>query len=104
MCAELRADDSIRKASLLRGDQRIAAITTDDLIAKEAKYHKTCHRDYTRVNYKVAKDYQTNIDEPFEAVKDILFDLYDSPDVIEYAVLRPVLYVAFQSRRMQFKQ
>ena len=72
---ELRADDSIRKASLLRGDQRIAAITTDDLIAKEVKYHKTCYRDYTRVNYKVAKDYQTNIDEPFEAVKDILFDL-----------------------------
>lgn len=90
-CAELRADDSIRKASLLRGDQRIAAITTDDLIAKEAKYHKTCYRDYTRVNYKVAKDYQTNIDEPFEAVKDILFDLYDSPDVIEYAVLTRAL-------------
>ena len=31
-CMELRADDSIRKASLIRGDQRIAAITTDDLI------------------------------------------------------------------------
>ena len=87
-CAKLRADDSIRKASLLRGDQRIAGITTDDLIAKEPKYHKTCYRSYTRVNYKVAKDYQTNIDEPFEAVKDILFDLYDSPDVIEYALLR----------------
>ena len=79
---ELRADDSIKKASLLRGDQRIAAITTDDLIAKEAKYYKTCCRDYTRVNYKVAKDYQSNEDEPFDAVKDILIDLYDSPDVL----------------------
>lgn len=76
---ELRADDSIRKASLLRGDHRIAAITMDDLIAKEAKYHKTCYRDYTRVNYKVVKDYQSNEDERFDAVKDILFDLYDSP-------------------------
>ena len=90
-CAELRADDSIRKANLLRGDQRIAAITTDDLIAKEAKYHKTCYRDYTRANYKVAKDNQTNIDEPFEAVKGILFDSYDSLDVIEYAVLTKAL-------------
>ena len=34
-CAELRADDSIRKASLLRGDQRIEAITMDNLIAME---------------------------------------------------------------------
>ena len=50
------------------------AITTDDLIAKEAKYHKTCYRDYTRVNYRVVKDYQSNEDEPFDAVKDILFD------------------------------
>ena len=87
-CVELRADDSIRKASLIRGDQRIAAITTDDLIAKEAKYHKTCCRNYTQVDYKVVKDYQSNEDEPFDAVKDILFDLYDSPDVIEYAILR----------------
>jgi hypothetical protein len=90
-CAELRADDSIRKASLLRGDQRIAAITTDDLIAKEAKYHKTCYRNYTRVNYKVVKDYQSNEDEPFDGVKEILFDLYDSPDVIEYAILTKAL-------------
>ena len=85
---ELRADDSTRKASFIRGDQRIAAITTDELIAKEAKYHKTCCRDYTQVNYKVVKDYQSNEDEPFDAVKDILFDLYDLPDVIEYAILR----------------
>lgn len=56
--------------------------------AKEAKYHKTCYRDYTRVNYKVVKDYQSNEDERFDAVKDILFDLHDSPDVIEYAILR----------------
>ena len=54
-CVELRVDDSIRKASLIRGDQRIAAITRDDLIAKEAKYHKTCCRDYTQVNYKVER-------------------------------------------------
>ncbi|CAB3978709.1 Hypothetical predicted protein [Paramuricea clavata] len=80
-----------KKASLLRGDQRIAAITTDDLIAKEAKYHKTCYRNYTRVNYKVVKDYQSNEDEPFDAVKEILFDLYDSPDVIEYAILTKAL-------------
>ena len=39
------------------------------------------YRDYTRVNYKVVKDYQSNEDEPFDAMKDILFDLYDSPDV-----------------------
>ena len=87
-CAELRADDSIRKASFLRGDKRIAAITTDDLIAKEAKYHKTCYRDYIRVNFKVVKDYEPNGDEPVDAVKGTLFGLHDSPDVVEHAILR----------------
>lgn len=33
---------------------------------------------------KVVKDYQTNEEEPFDGVKNILFD---SPDVIEYAAL-----------------
>ena len=103
-CAKLRADDSIRKASLLRGDQWIAAITTDDLIAKEAKYHKTCYRDYTRVNYKVAKDYWANIDEPFEVMKDILFDLYDSPNVQEdeKTVLRAAHLSREETKAMEY--
>lgn len=92
-CAELRADDSIRKASLLRSDQKIAAIMTDDLFAKEAKYHKTCCRNYTRINYAVVADYEANEDDPFDAVKYILFYLYIiySPDVLEYALLTKTL-------------
>ena len=39
----------IKKASLLHNDPRIAALCTDDLIAKEAAYHKSCYPDFTRI-------------------------------------------------------
>ena len=35
LCVELRADKLIKEASLLHNDPRIAALCTDDLIAKE---------------------------------------------------------------------
>ena len=49
LCVELRADKLIKESSLLHNDPKIAALCTDDLIAKEAVYHKSCCRDFTRI-------------------------------------------------------
>ena len=47
-CVDLRADDSIRKAAIAKGDSRIIALASRDLVAAEAWYHGQCYRDYTR--------------------------------------------------------
>ena len=47
-CVDLRADDSIRKAAIAKGDSRIIGPASRDLVAAEAWYHMQCYRDYTR--------------------------------------------------------
>ena len=41
-CAQFRADDKVRKASILKDDNQMLAICTGELIAKEAMYHGSC--------------------------------------------------------------
>ena len=45
---ETRADCTLREIAQQRLDTDILAITSRDIIAAEAQYHKTCYRDYTR--------------------------------------------------------
>lgn len=47
---ELRSDEIIRKAAQEKMDDRMLAITSRDLVAAEANYHKSCYRNYTRVD------------------------------------------------------
>ena len=43
-CNQFRADDKVRKASILRDDTQTLVICTGELIAKEAMYHASCYR------------------------------------------------------------
>ena len=99
-CAEIRADESVRKASLSRGDSRVIAICSDELIAKEAMYHKSCYRNYTRCNYSRAttdeiitqnNEEVTMHDKAYNAVNQTLFNLIDNPKVLEYSKLTEIL-------------
>ena len=49
-CVNLRADASIRKATIAAGDGRIIGLASRDLVAAEAWYHSQCYRDYTRTD------------------------------------------------------
>ena len=40
---QLQADETIRKIATQKNDSKILAITTNDLIAKEAYYRATCY-------------------------------------------------------------
>ena len=50
-CMEFRADEKVRNSAKKRNGKKITAICSDELIAKEAVYHKTCYRNYTKVLY-----------------------------------------------------
>lgn len=54
-CKE-RADDTIRRAAVRKGDNRMLAIVSRELVAAEGHYHRSCYRVYT-------KDLNTDIDE-----------------------------------------
>ena len=45
---ELRSDEKIRNAAIANMDHKIIAITSRELVAAEAHYHKSCYRNYTR--------------------------------------------------------
>lgn len=47
-CMQIRADENIRKIATEKNDSKVLAITTDELISKEAHYHFSCYRSYTR--------------------------------------------------------
>ena len=45
---ELRSDAKVRQAAIEKFDNKILAITSKNIVAAEAHYHKTCYRNYTR--------------------------------------------------------
>ncbi len=55
-CRELRADDTIRRAAVGKGDNRMLAIVSRELVAAEGHYHRSCYRVHT-------KDPNTDIDK-----------------------------------------
>eukprot|EP00794_Sanderia_malayensis_P012505 gene12505-13790_t len=57
LCQEFRADDTMRKAAMMREDTDLLAICSDELIAKEAMYHHTCYKSYVKVT-------QTQVNKP----------------------------------------
>ena len=92
LCVELRADKLTREASLLHNDPRIAALCTDNLIAKEAVYHKSCHRDFTRFVTAnkpgtIEEENEEELDNSFDAVKDFIRDITENPDIVEYKLV-----------------
>ena len=92
LCVELRADKLIKEASLLHNDPRIAALCTDDLIAKEAAHHKSCYRDFTRIVTAnipgiIEEENEEELDNSFDAVKDFIRDITENPDVVEYKLV-----------------
>ena len=86
-CSQLRADNGIRKLAIERNDSEIIAVTSDELIAKEALYHFTCYRDYRRS----ANESQNQcIDQPDDRmsseVTKYLNNLRENPKYVELSL------------------
>ena len=54
-CCDLRANDSIRKSAIVKGDSRIIGVLSRKIVAAEAWYHRSCYRDYTQPEKKSSK-------------------------------------------------
>ena len=79
-CQTFQADEKIRNIAKEKNDQRILAIAADELIAREASYHKSCYNSHTAVLYKediVQKE--TVSDIAFNIIKENLSELYKIP-------------------------
>ena len=89
---ELRADKKVRAVATARMDEKILAITSRELVAAEAHYHRRCYRDYTRAYYskssKVVVDddnqsYSKIESDAFQMLFDsIRNDLFTSPRIV----------------------
>lgn len=57
---QLRADQTLRECATRKGDDKILAVTSRDIVAAEAHYHISCYKDYTRI---IKKDKGHNDEE-----------------------------------------
>ena len=80
----------------LKNDERINAISTDELVAKEASYHKSCYRDYTRDYQEKSSKAAESEKEEYVAVKEELFELRDHPDLMEYSKLNDIVEIVMK--------
>ena len=81
----------IRKCAAVKNDKRIMALTADELVAKEACYHKRCYSVYTISLYNEQREWQPEgesfSDMAINCLREMLAELYESPDVAEFKTL-----------------
>ena len=74
----------------MKGDKKIIAIATNELVAKEAPYHPCCYRKYTVTfnnSQRENKNETSLIQEAFDAAKHVLQGLYEVPNITEFSDL-----------------
>ena len=88
---QIRADKKIRDIAMEQKGSSILAITSDELIAKEARYHFTCYREYTRPSTNTTFSKETESKAEFAKVIDYLVNLYEKSDVVRLSLLQDML-------------
>ena len=91
--AELYADEKIRKIATVKHDSKIISITSDELVEREAKYHASCHKDYTSPEKQLAgnKD-PTKTDILKTVVKELLEKFDDKIVCLSEVKTKYILY------------
>ena len=69
LCSDLRADNALRDIATKRQDKHILAVTSRDIVAAKAWYHRSCYRSY------IKKKNRDNVND------DRKCDECDDPDV-----------------------
>ena len=87
----MRADKKIRDIAMEQKDSSILGITSDELIAKEARYHFTCYREYTSPSTNTTFSKETESKAEFAKVIDYLVNLNEKPDVVRLSLLQDML-------------
>ena len=88
---KIRADNTIRKVATDRNDTAVMAIASDELVVKEARYHATCYRSYTKPSYTTQLQSNSEIDAKYIKVWKFLSDLFDNPEVVPFNRLQELI-------------
>jgi len=81
----LRADNTLSECAIQKRDDKILAVTSRDIVASEANYHRSCYQAYTRLkkeeqldeNTKGVLNEEINVNDDFqEAEREAFNDLY----------------------------
>ena len=110
-CSMFSGDNTLRETAKLKNDSRVMAITSNDLIASEAKYHVSCYKDYTRLNKaKYDKSYDLKEDpydiaesEAFLELAEFCFQLIDEPRVVKFTELVDLMETVMNNREQSLK-
>lgn len=54
------ADQTLRECAIQKRDEKILAVTSRDVVAAEAHYHRSCYKEYTRIKKKEPKNQDNN--------------------------------------------
>ena len=85
-CRTFLAVETIHKCAFLKGDKKVLAIATDELVANEAAYHPCYYRKYTvsfNNSLRKNKNKTSFILEAFGAIKHMLRELYEDPRIFQ---------------------
>ena len=110
-CSMFSADNTLRETAKLKNDSRMMAITSNDLIASEAKYHVSCYKDYTRLkkakydeSYDLKEDpYDIAESEAFLELTEFCFQLIDEPRVVKFTELVDIMETVMNNREQSLK-
>ena len=106
-CMQIRADITVRKVAKERNDTAVLAITADELIAKEACYHWSCYREYTRkkplkLNCKAPQE-ESYEDENYVELWRSLNNLVENPDVVEFTKFKSMIHAPSGKKNLRRK-
>lgn len=75
-CSEDRAADAIYRKAEKNKDFKMMALVSMDLFAKEAHYHKTCYRNYTRKD-PPSLNQENQVDEQSQVDKNVISEEFE---------------------------
>ena len=100
-CSMITADDKVCAVALERNDTAVIAITSNELIAKEARYHATCYRSYTKPVYTPKPQTHSYDDLKYKEVWKFLSDLYDNPEVFPFKRLQELVAMPSEKKNLR---
>ena len=106
-CIDFRADDTVKKCALLHVElctemsniaKEVLGLCAKDLISREAKYHGSCYKSFSRVMSKSSQTFVNDslkdnggIDSVYETVYQFCQELINSSKVIEFKDIRKIM-------------
>ena len=71
--SQLKVDDKLRECAIAKQDDKMIGLTSRDIVAAEAHYHRSCYREYTRP-VKLSETNQQESPSPYAEVQTRAFN------------------------------